>query len=181
MGGRKGFQMSNTVRTRPIISSQIAADGAYKGKFTSVTIKPVPDKYNDGKPHDVIHFDVEIKTPTGPVKLRKLVSYVESWSEKSNMYKLLDDLDCLPEPGTKFDFGSLVGKKLDVVVKNNTSQDGRTYSNIARLLPRSLKSVDKTAKKTVKVEEKPENDADFDFEDFGSDSDEDESDDEDSD
>ena len=177
--------MSNMVRIRPNISAQTAANGIYMGKITSVTIKTEPDKYNDGKPHDVIYFGVEIKTPTGPVKLRKLVSYVESWSDKSNMYKMLDDLECLPEPGTGFDFNSLVGKKVDVVVKNNNTQDGKTYSNIDRLLPRSLKkateptasaqsTVKTTTKKPVKAEEAPDEDDDYNFSDIDEDTDSDE-------
>jgi len=151
------------IKIRPVSSAPVVADGTYPGKIVSVDFKSEPNKFNNNEPQEVIYTEVSIKTPEGPVKLRKRVTYVESWSEKSNMFKVLSDLDCLPEPGEGFDFNDLLGMNVTVAVKNNT-QDGKTYVNIDQMLPRVAKrEVHTRERKIQKVEKKLEDDSDFDF------------------
>ena len=126
-------------RRRPSLHeySQVSA-GIHDGSILSVVFKTEPNKYKNDELHEVIYIDVSVDTHDGTAKLRKRVPYVESWSDKSNMYKLLDDLRCLPAPDEDFTFASLVGMDVTVVVKNNTVGD-RTYSNIDKMLPRATK------------------------------------------
>ena len=161
--------VEKNIRTRPALSGQNVANGTHVGKIASITFKTEPNKYNNNEPQEVFYIEVSIQTPAGTVKLRKRVPYVETWSEKSNMFKLLRDLDCLPEPGEKFNFNGLVGMDVTVSVMNNTQGD-RTYSNITQMLPCvAKKEPRKLERKVQKVDEKPVGDADFDFGDFSDD------------
>jgi len=104
-----------------------------------------------------------ISTLDAVVKLRKRVPYVESWSEKSGMYRLLDDLNCLPEPGESFDFCSLVDMPVTVLVTNNKVDD-KIYSNIENMLPRTIKKAS-TLPPTKNAEAIEDGDLSFIFED----------------
>ena len=129
----------NNVRIRPDINHfRQLPSGLYPGVIIEVSFKEELDKYNNDRPHEVIHIKAALETDGGAVNLIKRVAYVKSWSDKSNMYKLLDDLGCLPGLNEEFDFDSLIGMNVTVVVKNNTVGD-RTYSNIDKMLPRSTK------------------------------------------
>ena len=148
------------VKVRPVSSMPVVADGSYPGKITSVENKTEPNKYKNNEPHEVFYLEITIKTPDEPVKLRKRIPYVASWSEKSTMFKLLRDLECLPEPGEGFDFDDLLGMNVQVSVINN-QHEGKIYPNVDQMRPRVTKKEVRRLER--KVEKKPENDADFDF------------------
>ena len=155
----------NNIKTRPPLPIRVE-NGTYPANIDSVSFNTEPNKFQNDELHEVITLKVSVKTPTGIVTLRKQVAYVESWHDKSNMVKLLRDLECMPEPSEDFDFDDLVGMNVTVVVKNNT-KDGKTYSNIDQMLPRVTKK--EVRKLERKAQNKSENDADFDFGDFSDD------------
>ena len=165
----------NLIRRRPPAVGQFpnVANGVYPGTINSVAFKDGTNPYKDDEAQEYLHVGVSVVTPTGTVKMTKRVPYVESWSDKSNMYKMLDDLGCVPEEEEDFDFGTLVDMDVTVVVKNTTTKDGKTYSNIDTMMPRATTKTSTPArnKASAKVKESTE-DSDFDPEDFSFDDEE---------
>lgn len=128
--------INNLLRRRIDIRAEYpnVPDGEYRGKLKSVMFKEVANPHKNNELQEFVHVGANVETKDGIKQLCKRVAY--SWYEKSHMYKMLDDLGCLPEKNEDFDFSSLIDMNVTITIKNNT-HEGKTYSNIDKIQPRA--------------------------------------------
>lgn len=126
--------MNKSKYTRPPKEQRpLLSDGVYKAKIKSVSVNDEEDPFNGGQLHKVVVMSMEVTDDNG-VALNFWYRVNFSWHEKSNMYKMLNTLNMLPDEDEEIDFLELVNKDVRVLVMNST-KDGITYSNIKQILP----------------------------------------------
>lgn len=140
-----------TILRRPIEDYPSVPDGFYAAKIINVKDGKEKNPFsNDGSDRDVLIFKVKVYGGDKIIELRRSVTI--SWNIKSNMYKILNTLNVLPEKGIDFNTDILKDKEITVYIQNE-NKNGVTYCNIKQILPpRATQTVQPTIENISNVE-----------------------------
>ena len=123
----------NDKKVRPL-ESQVIENGSYEGIIVGAYEKVFKSQYHSSGQRDVLSLRVKVCHPREVYHL----FYNVTWDWTNYRFcQLLEDMEVMPEPGAEFIPESLVGKNVTIVVENQLSQ-GRNFTNIVEMQPRSV-------------------------------------------
>src|SRR6056297_198710 len=102
-------------------------DGRYPGTIVSSKLREGKDRFNGGQ-RKFLNLGIEVDAGDGGTrKVFYGCNYYDDreWSSKLKIYRLLENLDRLPEPGEALDIKSLVGMEVDVMIQAKSKNGKR--------------------------------------------------------
>lgn len=116
---------------RPAGNRDYLNEGLHEGTIEAVELKELASDYHPSGKRIAVMIKVSVEDGhRNSVSICEFPTY--TWDERGNWYKILKDLDMLPEPGEEFVLDDLVGLKVKVMVEN-VEKNQKTYSNIAKM------------------------------------------------